>query len=187
MNYQLIGRFIKDRLKDPSLYWLALIVGTAINCYGHLLVPWMRSGKNPFLLLLHELEIRPFLTISTILITFCFPFGVALYSSVGTRYKNRRLESIADFPDRNPSPVFRATRDGKFVEVGAVTSRFFSSYNIETAYDLIGRENWQKIANKGQNADRFEIDFKPEGARYLVAHAHTNADQINVYLTRISR
>ncbi|MEH6524568.1 MAG: hypothetical protein V7723_00735 [Sneathiella sp.] len=186
MNYQLIVRFIKEKLNDPALYWLALIVGTAINCYGHLLVPWMRSGKNPFLLLLHELDVRPYLTTFTILITYCFPFGVALYSSVGTRYKNRRLESIADFPDRNPSPVFRATKDGKFVEVGAVTSRFFRSYNITTAHDLVGKENWQKITNKEANADRFEIDFKPEGARYLVAHAHTNSDQINVYLTRIS-
>lgn len=105
---------------------------------------------------------------------------------MGARYKNRRLESITDFPDRNPSLVFRATKDGNFVEVGAVTSRFFSSYNIKTASDLVGKENWQKIANKGSNADRFEIEFRPEGARYLVAHAHTNSDQINVYLTRIS-
>ncbi|MEH6545642.1 MAG: hypothetical protein V7701_04410 [Sneathiella sp.] len=171
MNYQLIGRFIKGRLKDPSLYWLALIVGTVINCYGHLLVPWMRSGENPFLLLLHELEVRPYLTIFTILMTYSFPFGVALYSSVGARYKNRRLESIADFPDRNPSPVFHATKDGNFVEVGAETSKFFQTYNITTAHDLVGTETWRKITENEANSDRLEIDFKPQGARHLVTHA----------------
>lgn len=186
MNYQLLGQFIGDRMRDRSLYWLALIVGTVINCYGHLLVPWMRSGDNPFLLLQNELEIRPGLTIFTILITYTFPFGVALYSSVAARYKNRRLESIAEFPDQRPDPVFRADRLGRFLEVGAETQKFFDSFGATSAPDILGAAVWSDIISDTDGHGRFEVIFDAEGARYVSAHSHTSNNNINVYLTRIS-
>jgi len=185
MDRRLIGQFTKDRLCDSSIYWLALIVGTVINCYGHLLVPWMRSGKDPFALLAHELEIQPGLTIFTILVTYCFPFGVALYSSVAARYKNRRLESISDFPDRRQDPVFRADRSGVFLEVGAVTQKFFASHHISRAQDITGAEIWQEILSDETSQERF-CKTLADGEEYQIAHAHTAHGNINVYLTRIS-
>ncbi len=185
MNYQLLGKFIGDRMRDRSLYWLALIVGTVINCYGHLLVPWMRSGDNPFMLLQNELEIRPGLTIFTILITYTFPFGVALYSSVSARYKNRRFESIAEFPDRRPDPVFRADRLGTLIEVGAETQKFFDLYGVKSALDIIGGAIWSDIVSDESGSRRFEITFEAEGNRYVSAHSHSANENINVYLTRL--
>jgi hypothetical protein len=185
MNYQLLGKFIGDRMLDRSLYWLALIVGTVINCYGHLLVPWMRSGENPFILLQNELEIRPVLTVFTILITYTFPFGVALYSSVSSRYKNRRFESIAEFPDQRPDPVFRADRSGRLLEVGAETQKFFDLFGITSALDMIGEKTWSEIVSDETGNRRFEIVFDPEGARYVSAHSHSANKNINIYLTRL--
>ena len=56
------------------------------------------------------------------LLAYAFPFCVGIYSAVAVRYANRRIESIADFPERKPDPVFRAARDGRLVEVGATPS-----------------------------------------------------------------
>ncbi len=186
MDFQLIGRLIVDKLHDRTTYVLAAIVGTLINGYGQLLVPWFRSGNNPFTTFSAEFEARPFLTLFSIFLAFAFPFCVGIYSAVAARYKNRRVESIADFPERKPDPVFRVRRDGQVVEVGANTQAFFTNFQIDRAQQLLGDEVWAKITSDEDTGGRLVVYFEAEGENYLVAHAPTRNNEINIYMTRLS-
>ncbi len=125
MDFRLIRRLIVDKLHDRTTYGVAAVVGTLISAYGHLLVPWIRSDVNPVTAFATEFGRTPFLTLFSVFLAYAFPFCVGIYSAVAVRYANRRIESIADFPDRKPDPVFRAARDGRLVEVGANTQRMF--------------------------------------------------------------
>ena len=187
MDLRLIGRLTVDKLHDRTTYVLALIVGTLINAYGQLLVPWFRSGDNPFTVFVDEFDVRPGLTLFSVFLAYAFPFCVGIYSAVAARYKNRRVESIADFPDKKPDPVFRARRDGALVEVGANTQKLFDKYAIDCAQKIIGEDIWSQIAvAKEEATSRVTVYFEAENVRYLVGYAPTKNDEINVYLTRLS-
>lgn len=186
MEIRLLGGLIVDKLLDRTTYVLAAIVGLLINCYGQLLVPWFRSGTNPFTTFALEFDARPSLTMFSVFLAFAFPFCVGIYSAVAARYKNRRMESIADFPERKPDPVFRATRDGQLVEAGASTQKFFTRFQIERAQQLLGNDVWAKIISDVSNEERIIVYFEAEKERYLVAHAPTRNDEINIYMTRLS-
>lgn len=186
MDFRLIGRLIIDKLHDRTTYALAAIVGLLINGYGQLLVPWFRSGTNPFTAIASELDARPGLTLFSVFLAFAFPFCVGIYSAVAARYKNRRIESIADFPERKPDPVFRARKDGQLVEVGANTQKFFARFQIDRAQQLLGDDVWAKITSNVGSEERIVVYFEAEGEKYLVAHAPTKNDEINIYMTRLS-
>jgi len=185
MDYALIGRLIADKLHERTTYVLTLVVGTIINAFGQFLVPWFRSGTDPFGSFWEELQVRPGLALFSVLLGYAFPFCVGIYSGVAARYKWRRLESIADFPERKPDPVFRATHDGRLVEVGAKTQDLFDRYGVATAQQVVGEKVWADIVSTTHDRARATITFEPEGARYLVAHAHAGKDEINVYMTRL--
>ena len=85
MDFRLLGRFIIDKLHDRTTYVLAAIVGLLINGYGQLLVPWFRSGTNPFTTFMTEFDARPGLTIFSVFLAFAFPFCVGIYSAVAER------------------------------------------------------------------------------------------------------
>jgi len=186
MDFRLLGRLIVDKLKDRTTYVLAVVVGLLINGYGQLLVPWFRSGTNPFATFSAELDARPGLTLFSVFLAFAFPFCVGIYSAVAARYKNRRIESIADFPERKPDPVFRARKDGQLVEAGAATQKFFARFQIDRAQQLLGDDVWAKITSGEETAERIVVFFEAEGETYIVAHAPTRNDEINIYMTRIS-
>lgn len=185
MDYQLIRRLIVDKLYDRTTYVLAAIVGTLINLYGQLLVPWFRTDMDPFAMFAREFDLRPGVTLFSVFLGFAFPFCVGIYSAVAARYKNRRMESIADFPERKPDPVFRATRTGELVELGAITRQMFEHYEIDCAQRILGDDVWNRIVADGASAGTTKIYFAAEDAEYLVAHAPTRNEQINVYLTRL--
>jgi hypothetical protein len=186
MDFSLIARLIIDKLHDRTTYVLAVIVGTLINAYGQLLVPWFRSGANPFEQFMNELALRPGLTLFSVFLAFAFPFCVGIYSAVAARYKNRRVESIADFPEKKPDPVFRAEKGGKLVEVGENTQKFFDRFKIDCAQKILGDEAWEQITSNEQSDKRIVIHFEAEGEKYLVAHAPTRNNQINIYMTRLT-
>ena len=187
MDVRLIGRLAVDKLRDRTTYGLAVIVGTLINLYGQLLVPWFRGSTNPFNTFTNEFELRPGLTLFSVFLAYAFPFCVGIYSAVAARYKNRRIESIADFPERKPDPVFRAAKDGRLVEVGANTQKLFEKYQVDCAQKILGEEVWARIVSRPPPDERITIYFEAEDAEYLVAHAPTANDQINIYLTRLPR
>lgn len=186
MDMRLISRLIKDKLRDRTTYVLALIVGTLINAYGQLLVPWFRTDMNPFTLFSIEVMERPTLTAFSIFLAFAFPFCVGIYSAVAARYKNRRIESIADFPEKKPDPVFRVNRQGKIVEVGRETQKFFERFHVDSAQAILGVDTWEYILDNESATKRVVVNFDAEGEKYLVAHTPTRDGQINIYLTRIS-
>lgn len=185
MEYKLLFRYIGDRLHDRTTYVVALIVGTLINVYGHLLVPWIRTSENAFILFEAEFSKRPILTLISMFIAFAFPFCVGIYSAVSARYKNRRIESIADFPERKPDPVFRANQNGQLLELGSTTKTFFEKYDIVSADQFLGADIWSKIKSGNAQTEGIRFHFKAEGAEYLVAHTMTKNDNINIYLTRM--
>lgn len=185
MQNLLIARLIKEKLQERHTYVVALVVGTLINVYGQLLVPWLRGASHPFEVLHQELQARPGLTWFSIFLGFAFPLCVGVYSSVRTRYKNRRVESIADFPERKPDPVFRAARSGQVVEAGATTIEYLRKYNISSAQSLLGEELWNRIVSGSAHDDKLKIFVEDEGAHYLVRHAETPRGEFNIYLTRL--
>ncbi len=186
MDIRLILRLIMDKLHDRTTYILALVVGTLINAYGQLLVPWFRTGTDPLNQFTNELAQRPWLTLFSVFLAFAFPFCVGVYSAVAARYKNRRIDSIADFPERKPDPVFRVDQSGHFVEVGETTQICFDRFQIKSAQHILGEEAWDLIASKSESDKRIVINFEAEGEKYLVAHTPTRNDQINIYMTRLS-
>jgi hypothetical protein len=186
MDFRLIQRLISDKLRDRSTYVVAAVVGTLISAYGQLLVPWIRSGADPFAAFAAEFERTPILTSLSVFLAYAFPFCVGIYSAVVARYKNRRLESIADFPERKPDPVFRASRDGQLVEVGATTQVLFDKYQVDSAQKILGEEIWDQIVSVQPSKGSTKVFFEAEHAEYLVSHAPTDDDLINVYLTRLT-
>ncbi len=186
MDFRLIRRLIVAKLHDRTTYGVAAVVGTLISAYGHLLVPWIRSDVNPFTAFATEFGRTPLLTLFSVFLAYAFPFCVGIYSAVVARYKNRRIESIADFPERKPDPVFRAARDGRLVEVGASTQRMFDKYRIDSAQQILGETIWADIVSDRPVDGQVRILFEAEGAEYLVAHAPTEDGAINVYLTRLA-
>jgi hypothetical protein len=186
MDFRLVGRLIVDKLQDRTTYVLAAVVGLLINGYGQLLVPWFRSGTNPFVAFTTELNARPGLTLFSVFLGFAFPFCVGIYSAVAARYKNRRIESIADFPERKPDPVFRARRNGELVEVGANTQELFARFRISRAQEILGEDAWSRITLASKPDDKIVVYFEAEGEKYLVTHAPTKNDEINIYMTRLS-
>lgn len=186
MDFRLIRRLIAEKLREKTTFGLAAVVGTLINVYGQLLVPWFRGAENPFEAFTAEFEIRPLLTLFSVFLGFAFPLAVGVYSSVATRYKIRRMESVADFPERKPDPVFRTARSGRLVEVGATTQALFDRYEVDCAQKILGEDVWAQIVSGSSGGDRPTVYFAAQGVRYQVAHSHTNDDEINIYLTRLS-
>ena len=186
MDFRLIRRLTVEKLRDPTTYGVAAIVGTLINVYGQLLVPWFRGAENPFEAFLAEFSVRPTLSLFSVFLAFAFPLAVGVYSSVATRYEIRRVESVADFPERKPDPVFRTERSGRLVEVGATTQALFERYGVDCAQKILGEEVWAQIVSGNAGDHRPTVYFAAEGVRYQVAHSHTSDDKINFYLTRLS-
>lgn len=185
MDFRLIRRLIGDKLHDRTTYGVAVVVGTLISAYGQLLVPWLRDSGNPFTVFAGEFEVEPVLTSLSVFLAYAFPFCVGIYSAVAARYKNRRIESIADFPERKPDPVFRAARDGQLVEAGARTQEMFERYGIDSAQKILGEETWAQILAKQPEEGKALIFFEAEGVEYQVSHAPTANGEINLYLTRL--
>jgi hypothetical protein len=185
MDFRLIRRLIGDKLRDRTTYTLALIVGTLINAYGQLLVPWFRGFGDPFARLAEEFQTRPGLTLFSVFLAYAFPFCVGIYSAVAARYKNRRIESIADFPERKPDPVFRADKAGRLIEAGATTRVFFEKYGVDRAQKILGDDLWTQINRNWSDAGSHKVYFAAEGVEYIVNHVPTSNGEINIYLTRV--
>ncbi|MHA1548760.1 MAG: hypothetical protein ACTSYE_07495 [Alphaproteobacteria bacterium] len=183
MDTEIIGRILRDKLRDSETYWIAAIVGTLINGYGQLLVPWFRGAASPFVAARDEFAVNPGLMIFSIILAYVFPLVVGVTSSVLTRYRGRRIESVADFPDRKPDPVFRAAQDGSLVEVGESTQQLFAKHRIESAQSILGENLWTEILAARAPGGGRVIYFRPENREYVVSFAPTAHDHVNIYMT----
>ena len=185
MDFKLIRRLIFVKLREKNTYVLAGIVGLLINFYGQILVPWFRGIENPSSVLMGHFETHPGLTICSVFLAFAFPLCVGVYSAVTARYKIRRIESVAEFPDAKPDPVFRVTPAGQFLEIGTTTQAFFEQYKIQNAQGILGKDVWEKIKSGMASDSIGEFQFEPEGTSYIVKYTPTRDKNYNIYLTRL--
>ncbi len=187
LDWPIIYRLVLDKLRDPGTYTLSVVVGTVINLYGQILVPWLRGSSTPFTDLAAEASARPGLMATSVAVGYTFPLLVSVYSAVATRYGNRALESRSRFPDLKPDPVFRAQADGTIVDCGATTQVFLKAYGVRCAQDILGEDAWRRIRNDDPALahEQMTIHFAPEGVGYIVAYSAGEADCFNVYLTRL--
>ena len=185
MNIRLISIFVGAKLRDRSTYILALIVGLIINLYGQILLPWFRGSFDPPSDLLIEFEIRPAITILSILLGFLFPFCVGLYSAVTMRYNNRKTEAIARLPDYCPDPMFSASYDSLIVDANASTRAFMERYGIDNAKQILGDSLWGHIVSGEPMEDRPIVFFEPAQSNYAVSYCSSEFDTINIYLVRL--
>jgi hypothetical protein len=186
----LLLRYTVEKLKKRDTYVTAIIVGTLINIYGQLLVPWLRGRGSPIDVFTRELSEAPILGSISIALGFIFPVFVGVYSSVATRWANRKYESRALFPDHKPDPVFRANFAGDIVEAGETTRELFKEHEVAKAPDVLGSGVWQALvdaARAGSSlATETRVYFPPADTWYLVGSSPAPGDNVNVYLTRVA-
>lgn len=165
---------------------MAFVVGSLINVYSQLLVPWFRDRSDPFGAFVSEFDARPRLATFSVFLGYAFSFCVGTYSAVRAQYKLRRIVSIADFPDRKPDPVFRALASGEIVEVRVKAKEMFNRHNIDHAENILGEKVWTQILSNQLEESGTKVFFEAEAAEYLVTDASTDEGQINIYLARVT-
>jgi signal transduction histidine kinase len=119
----------KEKLGQKNTYLVALVVGTAINFYGHFLVPWARGATDPVAHFVDEFGRNPGLVGASVVIAYLFPVLVGLYSSVATGLsgsaRERDLLRLASFPEKNPNPVIEVDLNAKVTYVNPVANKRF--------------------------------------------------------------
>ncbi|MFT5115714.1 MAG: hypothetical protein ACI8P9_005067 [Parasphingorhabdus sp.] len=113
MNKLDFKKLLTARLKDPSTYWLAIIVGTLINLYGQILVPWMRGVESPWLQFIDGASAFPGSTLLSVSLGYIFPFCVGIYSTIAIQQKNQRVASIVGLPEHKVSNPERAPKSAE--------------------------------------------------------------------------
>lgn len=185
----ILGGYLKDKLSQRSTYVLPAIVGTMINSYGQFLIPYLRGAEQPFERFVGELNSSPGLVMLSIFVGYCFPFLVALYSAVMTRFGTRGIELKAQFPDNKPDPVFCADEDGTFIFFGNRTKQFIDELGFTSAIEFLGKDLWQNIMSsvRGKSDKHFSPLFYCEESkkRFLVRFSKNPEKGINVYLTEM--
>ena len=181
-----VQRYVGEKLRQPNTYVISFVVGSLLNVYGHMLVPWLR-GQDQLLSRFAEEFLRfPFLVSLSIAIAYMFPLLVGLYSSVSTRYAYRDFERRAQFPDSKPDPVFKANSDGQLLDMGATTQVFFSDHGIKTANQFLGDELWARLASGGSGALPAGSIVYCDSVEswYVISYCHLEDESINVYVSQ---
>jgi hypothetical protein len=76
-------------LRDGSAWRVAAVVGTLINLYGQLLVPWLNGEPNVFAALRERALRHPGTTALSVTVAYLFPLGVSIYSAAAARKSAR--------------------------------------------------------------------------------------------------
>jgi hypothetical protein len=83
--------------------------------------------------------------LTSVAVAYLFPFVVGVFSAVVARYRGRRFEARALFPDFSLNPVFRATERGELVELGSRTRELFERHEIYQVQDIFGEQHWSEL------------------------------------------
>ena len=100
MELDKLSHQIIAKLKEPGTWGLVVVVGTVINVYGQLLLPWFRGSFDPPVDFLIELEIRPAVTAFSVFLGFAFPLFVSVYSAITTQRQETSSRPSASRPHR---------------------------------------------------------------------------------------
>jgi hypothetical protein len=183
----LILGYIKDRLNKRSTYMLPLVVGTVINCYGQLLIPYLRGVEDPLIMLTAQMDTTPGLLSFSIFLGYFFPFLVSLYSAVMTRLGSREIELKAQLPDHKPDPVFCVNQQGKLITCGKTTQTLFNAIGFTDAGDFLGQTMWRNILDdlNGVTSQPFSTLFYCKAAKmsFQTRYVKNAEGSINIYLS----
>lgn len=150
----LARRYLVEKLKDPASYVVAAFVGTFINAYGQLLVPWLRGANEPWQRFVGEFREAPGVVCASLLLAYAFPLCVNVFSAVAARYAGRRFEARALFSDYRFNPVFRALPTGEVVDAGLRTAEAFEALGIRMAQSVLGNALWARLVRAAQDQDQ---------------------------------
>lgn len=184
---KLVSRYAVEKLRDPSTYKVAFIVGTLINLFGQILVPFLRGRPNVGDAFLSELEVRPALFALSITVAYVFPIIVQVHSAVTSRIRGHGAEMRATLIDSKPDPVFRAAADGRIIDASASTRALLARRGLDTAQDLLGAELWERICEiqrSGRQLSRetyIRVDALDDS--FFVVHSAGADGAANIYLT----
>ena len=153
---KLVSKYAVEKLRDPSTYKVAFIVGTLINLFGHFLVPFLRDTPHVGEVFIDELRTSPVLAVISIAVAYLFPVIVQVHSAVTGRLRTHGSEMRAVFADSTPDPVFRAATDGRIIDAGASTRALLTRYDLDTAQKVLGVELWERILDARRNGTPLE-------------------------------
>lgn len=96
--------------------------------------------------------------------------------------RTREIETLARFPEENPYPVFRVSKDGSFEYSNKAGSEFLSSIGLEEGDSV--PDNWQKIIETAFLANEpAKAEFEYDDRAFLAAFAPVPAaGYVNIYL-----
>ena len=72
-----------------SAWKVAAVVGTLINVYGQMLVPWLNGEPNVLAALRERALLHPGTTALSVAVAYLFPLGVSVYSAAVARNPKR--------------------------------------------------------------------------------------------------
>jgi hypothetical protein len=174
------------RLGRRGTWLTALAVGSLINVYGQLVVPWLRGSSAPWRDVVDAWRSDPGVVGLSVVLGFVFPLVVGVFSSTATYWQHRRALSRAEFPDRKPDPVFRARPDGRIVEAGEQTERWMRARSLFRAQDIFGSRDWNRIAQRSaSDALRVAHDGRDLLVRSAGAGRDAESELLNVYVTEV--
>jgi hypothetical protein len=182
-----VSKYAVEKLRDPSTYKVAFVVGTLINLFGHILVPFLRDRPNVEEAFISEFEAQPALAAISIAIAYLFPIIVQVHSPVTGRLRGHGTEMRAAFADSTPDPVFRAAADGRIIDAGAGTRALLTRYNLDTAQAVLGVELWGKVLEAQRGGSQLEretyVHVEALNDSFFVAYATAANGAVNIYLT----
>jgi hypothetical protein len=76
-------------LRQGSAWRVAAVVGTLINLYGQLLVPWLNGEPSVLEAFRERALLHPGTTASSLAVAYLFPLGVSVYSAAAARRSRR--------------------------------------------------------------------------------------------------
>jgi len=184
---KLVSKYAVEKLRDFSTYKVAFIVGTLINLFGQILVPFLRGRPNVGEAFLSELEARPALAALSIAVAYVFPIIVQVHSAVTSRIRGHGAEMRAAFIDSKPDPVFRVAADGRIIDADASTRAQLTRCGLDTAQDVLGAELWERICEAHRSGRQLprETYIRVEALddSFFVAHSAGADGAANIYLT----
>ena len=184
---KLVSKYAVEKLRDPSTYKVAFVVGTLINLFGQILVPLLRGRSDVGEIFLRELEARPALAALSIAVAYVFPIIVQVHSAVTSRIRGHGAEMRAAFIDSKPDPVFRAAADGRIIDAGANTRVLLTRCGLDTAQDVLGVELWNKICETQRDGCQLPretyVRVEAFDDSFFVAHSAAADGASNIYLT----
>ena len=81
---------VGQALRQPRVYFVALFVGTVINLYGQIIVPYTRGTENVWARFFYELETYPLTAGASVAIAYLFPLLVGTFQTAATLHEQRR-------------------------------------------------------------------------------------------------